>query len=239
MWDVHVVGTQNVLAAAREAGVRRIVHLSSSGTVAVSKDPDVRDEASPTPNDLVSQWPNYRAKLYTEQIALATKGIEVVSLNPSLLLGPGDRERRSVRVVESHLEGWLRAIPPGGLSFVDARDVAEAVASALVRGTPGRRYLLGAANWTFADFYGRIARISGIPAPSFKLPRIASRALPWLGNMDVSEYTGGVDRWELDLACRFWYLDARRARHELGWEPRDPMDTLQDTVDDLRGHRIR
>lgn len=237
-WDVHVRGTENVIEAARAAGVRRVIHLSSSGTVAVSRGDSVATEGSATPMELIATLPYYRAKLFAEQLALAASsagrgGIEVVSLNPSLLLGPGDTERRSVRVVQSHLQGWLRAIPSGGLSFVDARDVADAVALAVTKGVPGRRYLLGAVNWTFADFYARLARITELPLPRVTLPKLTGRVLGWLGPVDLSDHSGGVDRWEIDLACLTWYLDARRARTELGWTPRDPSRTLADTVADL------
>ena len=106
MWNVHVVGTENMLAEARSSGCRRFVHISSSGTVAVSRDPDeIRDEFAPTPIDIIQTWPYYRSKLWAEKAVLAARGIETISLNPSLLLGPGDVEGHTTRA-------WRRRRPP-------------------------------------------------------------------------------------------------------------------------------
>ena len=231
--DVHVTGTENVLAAAAEAGVGRVVHVSSSGTVAVSGDDRVHDEGSPEPLDVIKGWPYYRAKLFAEQAALKAGAIVV---NPSLLLAPGDVDGSSTGSVQLLLDGSLPAVPAGGLSFVDVRDVAEAVALALEKGTPGERYLLGAANLPRRDYYARLARIAELPEPRWTVPRAGGRLMGW---MPASIKTAvadrfGADPFELEMASHFWYLDASKARDELGWAPRDPGETLADTVADLR-----
>lgn len=231
--EVHVGGTENVLAAARSAGVERIVHVSSSGTVAVSEREHVHDESSPEPLAVISGWPYYRAKLFAEQAALAGGAI---SLNPSLLLGPGDADGSSTGSVKLLLDGALPMVPGGGLSFVDVRDVADAVALALENGTPGERYLLGAANLTLADYYGRLARIAELPAPRLKLPAVGGRMMGWLplGVKRAVADRFGADTFELEMASHWWYLDSAKAHRELGWSPRDPSETLADTVRDLR-----
>ncbi len=233
-WDVHVKGTCNALDAAARAGVRRVIHLSSSGTVAVSHKPAVLDERAPSPLPVISRWPYYRAKLFSEQEALSRSraGFEVISLNPSLLLGPGDASGEATRPVLIFLQGQLQAAPSGGLSFVDVRDVAEAVSLALTRGRGGQRYLLGAANWSWADFYRRLAALCGMQPPPFTLPKVARKLISWLP--EPSPERPGLDlpisRAELDLASAFWYLDDRKAREELGFHSRLPTDTLLDTV---------
>ena len=92
LFRIHVEGTKVTLDAARAAGVRRAVLASTSGTVAVSKEPKVLDETAPSPQEIVARWPYYRSKLYAERAAFDRNGpgFEVVSVNPSLLLGPGD-----------------------------------------------------------------------------------------------------------------------------------------------------
>ena len=239
MWNVHVVGTENMLAEARAAGCRRFVHISSSGTVAVSRDPDeIRDEYAPTPIDIIQAWPYYRSKLWAEKAVLAAKGIETISLNPSLLLGPGDVEGHTTRPVRYFLEDRVPGVPPGGLSFVDVRDVADAVALALVRGRPGHRYLLGGANMTFGAFYERLSRITGLPVPPLRLPRATGRVLRWLPDLGREGGIGlfrKVERIDLEFGCYTWYTDSRRAMSELDWRSRDPTETLRDTVADLLG----
>ena len=71
-------------------------------------------------------------------------------------------------------------MPPGGLNFVDARDVAAVMPVAMERGRPGERYLLGGHNWTFAEFFGRLERLTKVPGPLLKgrgkWPVLAARA---------------------------------------------------------------
>jgi dihydroflavonol-4-reductase len=96
---LHVLGTRTALAGLRRAGVRRVVVASTSGTIAVSRDADtIADETAQAPLELVARWPYYRSKLYAEREALEANNppeFEVVVVNPSLLLGPGDLRESS------------------------------------------------------------------------------------------------------------------------------------------------
>ncbi len=240
-WMVHVAGTENVLDAARDAGVKRVVYLSTSGTLAVSEDADaVADESGPDPLMLIKEWPYYRSKYFAEQAAMerSGQGLEVVCLNPSLLLGPGDSEGESTRPVRLFLDDQVPAAPPGGLSFVDVRDVADAVAAAITRGRGGRRYLLGGANLTFSEFYARLARLSNKSAPP-TMPKISRDVLRWIPKLgrDGIPFAPALNREEVELACYTWYVDSGRAGEELGWTPRDPTKTLVDTIQDILGAR--
>lgn len=241
LFKVHVEGTKAVLTAARAAGIPRAVVISSSGTVAVSDMPDfVATEANEAPIGILQRWPYYRAKLYAERAALAESGpdFEVVSLNPTLLLGPGDVHGSSTEDVRLFLERRVPFVPPGGISFVDVRDVAACIPAALERGRAGQRYLLGAINLTLREFFGRLERASGVQAPLIPIPRapdLARAGLSFLKDaMDRFGMRMPVDAVSADMAQYFWYLDASLAETELGFAPRDPQETLHDTVADLR-----
>ena len=245
-WDVHVKGTQNVLDAALSAKVRRVVLLSTSGTIAVSADPEfVGREDGPPPESIISAWPYYRSKLYAEQIALGTSGLDVISLNPSLLLGPGDEIGGiSTHAVSVFLDEGVPFAPPGTISFVDVRDVATAVEAALTRGRAGERYLLSGGNMRFSEFYSRLARITGRDEPMASMPKATRRALSWFPawgrERGISAGIGPViSREDLELACHHWAVDSGKAESELGWVPRGPTETLEDTVEDILGQKGR
>jgi dihydroflavonol-4-reductase len=240
LYRIHVDATKITLDAARAAGIKRVVLASTSGVVAVTKDPDeVRNEQAETPMDLLACWPYYRSKLFAEKAGLdrSGPGFEVLAVNPTLLLGPGDERGSSTGDVVKFLEKKVPFVPAGGLSFVDARDAAAAMILAMERGRAGERYLISAANLTIEAFFARLARISGVPAPRLKVPRSVTLARLGAGLMERAAkhipQVETVDRISAEMSQCFWYVNAAKARTELGWAPRDPGDTLADTIIDL------
>jgi len=165
-----------------------------------------------------------------------------VAVNPTLLLGPGDERGSSTSDVVQFLEGKVPFIPGGGLSFVDARDAAKAMVLALEKGRAGRRYLISAINLTMEAFFARLERVSGVPAPRFKLPRGAAVARAGASLLERASrhlpVSATVDPVSAEMAQLFWYVDGSRAERELGFVPRDPNETLSDTVRDLRDRGV-
>ena len=236
---VHVDGTRTLAEAARRAGVERILLVSTSGTIAVSRDPEPDcDESAPVPIELIGRWPYYRSKWLQERALLADAGeIEVVIVNPSLLLGPGDERLSSTGDVLQFLSGQIGVIPPGGLNFVDVRDAAAGALAAMAKGRSGQRYLLGGHNWSFADFFARLGEVSGSPAPRLRLPRGLYTAGALLTE-EVARQIGrepAVDRISREMAACHWYFSSEKAIRELGHDPRDGRITLLETVNWLRG----
>jgi dihydroflavonol-4-reductase len=190
-------------------------------------------------SEVIGTWPYYRSKLFAEQKAfeLRQPGFEVVAINPTLLLGPGDLRGSSTKDVEDILEGRILAIPEGGMSFVDARDAAVGMILAWERGKDGERYLLSAQNLTVRAFAEKIARIAGVSLPAMRMPRsrvLATLTADLFGRMRRhTDVVPKLERITLEMAQYFWYVDASRAQRDLGWSHRDPMTTLADTVDDL------
>ena len=229
-----------MLDAALAAKVRRVVLVSTSGTIAVSQHPDaMATENDDVPESIISAWPYYRSKLYAEQFAMAFQGLDVICLNPSLLLGPGDDVGgMSTHAVRTFLDHGVPIAPSGGISFVDVRDVATVVDSALTKGEAGQRYLIASANMRFVDFYARLARITGRDAPIVAMPKFSRRALGWFPAWGKKEGIGMgigpvISRADLELSSHYWYADAAKATATLGFSPRDPLATLEDTVADL------
>jgi len=239
LYDLHVRGTRNVCEAALAQGRSRVVLASSSGTIAASRTPVLHTEEAPYIVELAGRWPYYLSKIYQEKIALAYHHhhqLPVVVLNPSLLLGPGDERLSSIGDVLLFLQGHFLNIPSGGLNFVDARDAAAAMVKAMEKGVPGRRYLIGGHNMTIREFFALLERVSGVRGPRWELPESWSRGgaalLGWFYRMAGSRYP--VEDETIEMGYRFWYCDSRRARQELGFDPRPAEETLRDTITYLR-----
>jgi dihydroflavonol-4-reductase len=239
MNKVHVQGTRLLSDAAKESGVNTMVLASSSGTIAVSEDDQVFDETFPQPVEIFSRWAYYASKYYQERTALESfdgDGRRLVIMNPSLLLGPEDERLSSTKPVLDFLARKLPYTPSGGLNFVDARDAAAAFIFALEKGRHQEKYLLGAANMTFADFFGRLERLSGVSAPMLKVPKKLAVAGSSFINSVFKNWgrTSPVQPNEVEQAEYFWYFDSTKAIEELGFSPRDAQETLQDTISYLR-----
>lgn len=235
MNKVHLEGTRLICEAAKEAGVETMILASSSGTIAASVDDEIVDETYPPPVEIISRWAYYASKYYQERTALDNfdgDGRRLVIMNPSLLLGPDDERLSSTKPVLDFLARKIPYCPSGGLNFVDARDAAGAFVSALDKGRHQERYLLGAENMTFEQFFGRLERLTGVAAPLLKVPKKLAMA----GSSIISSVYKNWGRPspvapnEVEQAEHFWYFDSSKAMEELGFAPRDPQETLNDTI---------
>jgi len=242
MYELHVGGTRVLLAEAEKAKVSRVVLASSSGTIGVAADRRIATEADDYPIETVGRWPYYLSKIYEEKIALehARRGLPVVILNPSLLLGPGDARLSSTHDVYKFLHGRIPAMPKGGISFVDVRDAAATFVSALTRGAPGERHLLGACNLEFDDFFGRLSRLAKVPKPPLRLPSslkiLAAHALERRAQKRGAE--PDLAAASVEMGEHWFFVDSSKAERVLGFRPRDPYETLAETVQYLQRHFV-
>jgi dihydroflavonol-4-reductase len=244
MFEVHVEGTRLLCAAAQTAGVKRIVLASTSGTIAVSESADVSlDESCDPPLALIGRWPYYASKYYQEETArrACDDKIELVTVNPSLLLGPGDDRLSSTRDIVQFIARDIPMVPAGGLNFVDVRDVAAILPVAMEKGRSGERYLLGGTNWTFADFFGRLERLTKVAGPKLRAPKgklAVYGAEAYASLFRALGRTPTLDPAAVDMANHHWYFESTKAREELGFVTRSPADTLHDTVTYIRKNII-
>src|SRR5947199_5803229 len=240
MYKLHVDGTRLLCDAARKAGVKTMVLASSSGTIAVSEKSDlVHDQTYSQPLDIIARWPYYASKAYQEMAALerfSGKDLRLVIMNPSLLLGPGDDRLSSTKVVLDFMARKINAVPNGGLNFVDVRDTAHAFQAAMKKGRHGERYLLGAVNWTFVKLFDRLERLTKVASPRLAFPTKFAVAGAQVIDSLFRQWnlTSPIEADTVQMAEYFWYFNHAKARRELGFTPRDPGDTLNDTVQYLR-----
>ncbi len=204
---VNVVGTRNVLEAARAMGIERIVHTSTAGTCG----PVFGRPATETDEPPVWELgvPYKRTKLAAERLALAAGAIVV---NPTTPVGEGDRRptptgRMIADVASGRIRGYLGST---GLNVVDVRDVARGHALALERGTPGERYILGGVNLPLQEIFAAIADLAGRRRPSVRVPyRVAVAA----ARMRLANSN------EVRLARLPMYFSSEKAENSLGYLP--------------------
>lgn len=236
----NVDGTKNVLAAARAAGVERVVYTSSVGALGLRRDGAPADEDTPvTLADMVG--PYKRSKYLAERAAeeAAAAGLPVVIVNPSTPVGEADAKPTPTgQMIVDFLNRRMPAYVDTGLNLIDVRDVARGHLLAAERGVPGRRYILGCRNLTLAEILAVLAAITGLPAPRLRLPHWVPLAAAAVDE-GASRLLGRRPRLSLEavrLARHRMFFDPGRAVAELGL-PQSPVeDALARAVAWYREH---
>jgi dihydroflavonol-4-reductase len=168
MFAVNVDATAALLAACAAAGVTRVVHTSTIGTVGRPASRGLPDETAPF--NLWDQASGYvRSKYLGEQVARAWNdaGLEVIIVKPTAPVGASDaRPSATGRRIVAALRGQVTPYPPGGVNHAPVADIAAGHLLAAQRGAPGRAYILGhrAGNLDHAAFLRQVAEAAGVPA---------------------------------------------------------------------------
>ncbi|MEL6184331.1 MAG: NAD-dependent epimerase/dehydratase family protein [Myxococcota bacterium] len=245
MHEVHVEGTRALLSAMSRAGIRRLVLASTSGTIGLRQDklssPATEDEVPDF--ELLGKFPYYTSKLYQEQEVLrrrASGDIDPIILNPSLLLGPGDRRLSSTSDVLEILNRRVPAVSDGTMALVDVRDVAPMFVRALEAGRVGERYLLNGANMSVKTFVQRVGVAGDVMGPTLKVSnKWAVRGAKLVSGLFESlDRDPPLDPVAVEMSTLHWDVDASRARQDLGFEARDPQSTIEATVRDLENRGL-
>eukprot|EP00002_Diphylleia_rotans_P000016 TRINITY_DN10009_c0_g1_i1.p1 TRINITY_DN10009_c0_g1~~TRINITY_DN10009_c0_g1_i1.p1 ORF type:complete len:339 (-),score=74.39 TRINITY_DN10009_c0_g1_i1:106-1122(-) len=241
MYDLHIQGTKNVIQAAAKLSIKRVVYASTSGVVGCSQGPDyVASEQSPYIEDLAREWPYYHSKIVAEREALELSkqlGVELICMRPSLLLGPGDYRLSSCRGVYDFMKGNIPIMPSGGLSFVDVRDTAIAFRSAVTKAKPYGTYLLGSTNMTLGEYFDLLEKVTKVGKPRLWAPDVVVRGVASFGSWVLGlfgKWDPSLDPVLVEMSQHYWYLDNSAAKTDLGFNPRDPKVTIEETVSWIR-----
>lgn len=232
MYAVNVEGVRNVLFAAKAAGITRAVVTSSLGALGGSKTPAIADDD--TPSNAETLGIDYLiSKHRGEQVALqfAREGQHVCVTRPAVLLGPGDIYNSSAHTFRALASKKLPVYVPGGASFTDVRDVADAHVTALERGGRGETYILAGHNLPIREMVARVARTAGVSPP---------RAMPYGAALTVAalaEATAKLLRRHTDLSRQlvkasalFTFASSDKAKRALDYRTRPFEESLRDTL---------
>jgi dihydroflavonol-4-reductase len=235
MRAVNVRGTRTVLDAALRGPRRRVVHTSSCATCGPAPGRHASERDLPQPREL--DVPYKRTKLEGERLALAAArdGAEVIVVNPTVPVGPGDlRPTPTGKMVADVARGRAGAyLARSALNIVAVQDVACGQVLAFERGRPGERYLLGGENLSVRDVFAVIARTAGLPAPRLPIPWTAAYAGARVAD-GLLRPIGREPRMlvldEVRVGRLPHLFDDAKARAELGYSSRPAADALEDAT---------
>lgn len=216
----NVVGTRNVLEAAREANVERMVYTSTVGALGHACNGRGGDERTPVSlHDMIGHYKRSKFLAEAEVAAAARAGLPVVIVNPSTPVGSRDvKPTPTGRMIVDFLNGRMPAYVETGLNLIDVEDVAAGHRLAMEKGQVGQRYILGHRNLSLKQILEILAKVSGRPAPKVRLPHAVA-----LGVAAVSTLGSLVTRrpplvsWEsVRMSKRKMFFDSSKAVRELG-----------------------
>lgn len=228
-----VRGMRNVLHAAAEAGVGRLVYTSSLTTIGPASEPgrmpDERDFYLPGSTDSAyfeSKW-----AMEAEAWRAIAEGLPVVIVNPTAVFGPWDVKPATgeilLNVAKGHLPVWLDL----DVNVVDARDVGQGHLLAATRGRIGQRYILGGENLSLRKALSVAAQEAGVAPPRWQASLTLVSALVRVG--ETFGRINGIRPLPLEhfKTLREWRaLNTTKARQQLGFETRPFLDTVRDTL---------
>ena len=241
MYRSNVAGTRAILEAARKSGVRRVVYTSSVATMGFTSSGSPADEDSPvTLGDMIGHYK--RSKFMAEQIALEAgrSGLHVVTVNPTTPVGEQDiKPTPTGRIVVDFLQRKFPAYVETGLNLVDVRECARGHVSALERGKPGERYILGGENLTLKQILDKLGRITGLPSPKIKLPYVFAFAAGVVDEAITGRLLKREPRVTVDtvrMGKKKMFASSDKAERELGWKIVPADDALRRAVEWFRAN---
>ncbi len=232
LWQINVEGTRNILAAAKAAGLGRVIFTSSASTIGIRPGPEPADESDAfnlPPERFYYAYTKWKAEeIVAEFVA---NGMDIVTLNPAVIIGPGDVNAISGSfIIETARYQWLVPMSSGGLSVIDVRDVARAHLKAIERGKSGERYILSAANLSYRQWFGLIAAACNVRPPLFSTPdpllEPIARFIELLRRLGIQT---PMDADQTRLGKFHVTFDPRKAHRELGPPEIDIETSLRDT----------
>jgi len=236
----NVEGTRNVLQAAADARVERIVYTSTVGALATSTRDSVSDETTPvSQRDIVSHYKvsKYLAQQVAEEFAAG--GLDVVIVNPSAPVGPGDAKPTPTgKMIVDFLKGKMPAYVDTGLNLIAVEDVAEGHRLAALNGKRGEKYILGHRNMHLREILEMLALVSGRKAPRVQIPHAVAYAAAACSEVKA-RFTGGSPQIALEsvrMARKFNFVDASKAVRELGLPQTSIEAALKRAVDWFRAN---
>jgi len=234
MYATNLEGTKNVLAAARRAGVAKVIHTSTVGALGIPYGGVGTEDTPVALENMVGAYK--RSKFMAEQAALeaSRNGTPVVIVNPSTPVGPLDyKPTPTGKMIVDFINGRMPAYLDTGLNLVDVVDVARGHLLAAARGKIGEKYILGGENLTLSQIFERLAALSGVAAPKIRIPYAIAYGFALAADVIARNVTKREPRaslTEVKMARKRMFFDSSKARRELGYTTGSVDDALSRAI---------
>src|SRR5215469_11138520 len=222
IYDSNVGGTKNLLEAAGRDGVEQFIYTSTVATIAVDRPQHPNEFTDARLDEMIGHYK--RSKWMAEQEAskAAKAGLPVIVVMPTTPVGPWDwKPTPTGKIILDFLNGKMPGYVETGLNFVGVEECAAGHILVAEKGVVGERYLLGAENLTLKAVLTMLAEMTGLPAPTLKIPHGVALGVAY-AETAFSRLIGRQPQIPVEgvrIAQHIMFVDASRAVRELGFQP--------------------
>jgi dihydroflavonol-4-reductase len=220
IYDSNVGGTKNLLAAARQAGIEKLIYTSTVATIAVDRPALPNEFTDSRLDEMVGHYKRSKWMAEQEVLQAAKDGLPVVVAMPTTPVGPWDwKPTPTGKIIVDFLNGKMPGYVETGLNFVGVEDCAAGHLLLAEKGKIGERYLLGGENLTLKQVLDSLAQLTGLPAPKFKIPHGLALGVAY-AETAFSRLIGREPQIPVEgvkIAQHLMFVDCTRAQKELGF----------------------
>jgi len=221
IYDSNVGGTKNLLEAAKRAGVEQFVYTSTVATIAVDRAEHPNEFTEAKLEEMVGHYKRSKWLAEKEVLDAAKQGFPTVVAMPTTPVGPWDwKPTPTGKIILDFLNGKMPGYVETGLNFIGVEECAAGHILVSEKGTVGERYLLGAENLTLKGVLDILAEITGLPAPSLKIPHGLALGVAY-AETAFSRLIGREPQIPVEgvkIAQHLMFVDCSRSKRELGFE---------------------
>jgi len=220
IYDSNVGGTKNLLGAAKRAGVKQFIYTSTVATIAVDR-PELPNEATDARlAEMVGHYKRSKWMAEKEVLEAARQGFPAIVAMPTTPVGPWDwKPTPTGKIILDFLNGKMPGYVETGLNFVGVEECAAGHILVAEKGVVGERYLLGAENLTLKAVLTMLAEMTGLPAPTLKIPHGVALGVAY-AETAFSRLIGRQPQIPVEgvkIAQHMMFVDCSRAVRELGF----------------------
>lgn len=239
---VNEEGTRNIVEAALQAKVKRMVYVGTANTFGFGSksQPGNETQAYKSAKYGLDYMDSKRKAQQIVLEACQNKGLPAIVVNPTFMLGPYDSKPSAGAMIVAIYQGKVPGYTSGGRNYIYVKDAAVAMCNALKMGRIGECYILGHHNMNYKEAFGKIASVVGVKAPGLPIPSFASLLYGAIGSFGA-KVTGKAPTVSLAMArisTDEHYFDARKAQEEL-LLPQTPIEqAIRESFDWMRTHGV-
>ena len=221
IYDSNVGGTKNLVTAAKRAGVEQFIYTSTVATIAVDRPDHPNEFTDAKLEEMVGHYKRSKWLAEKEVLDAAKHGFPAIIAMPTTPVGPWDwKPTPTGKIILDFLNGKMPGYVETGLNFVGVEECAAGHVLIAEKGIAGERYLLGAENLTLKSVLDLLAQLTGLPAPSLKIPHGVALGVAY-AETAFSRLIGREPQIPVEgvkIAQHMMFVDCSRAVRELGFQ---------------------